>query len=98
MYHFEEMEEHYQWKNKLEPHADLIGYLANPSFYTEYNKQKKGKDNSNYGEVKTSGGSTGSGFSDVTFDPQKGMVDEKGNIVISLEKLKKNNSDGIFTG
>ena len=80
------------WKSFMLPHAEMIGQLTHPEIYKEYAREKKkyerleknpsGKD---YFES-TSVGIEGGGISNAKYDPQRGLVDEEGRVIIPKEK------------
>lgn len=93
-YYFEGMFNHETWAEQLEPQAELIGMIANPEVFGNYRKykdaKKKGQDET---VISTRNGVSSSTETKAMFDSKKGIVDEKGNILISLNVLKRNNPE-----
>lgn len=90
------------WRESLEPQAELIGQLCKPEVYKQYitmkkqieEKKKKGEPL----EVSYSDGKTrvSHAVADTYYDPHKGLIDDKGNILIPKDRYDKMlNLDGI---
>ncbi len=85
----------FDWDHFILPHAEMVGQLTHPEIYTEYRKVmdrkkkadqlKKGQDY--YEETKDS--ITGGGSANAIFDPERGLVDETGRVIISKEKYER---------
>lgn len=83
------------WDNKMLPHAEMIGQLTHPEIFTEYKKHKdkmekreklgKGQD---YYES-TVDGVEGGGTANAHFDPNIGLVDDKGRVVVPKEEYER---------
>ena len=92
------------WKQFLEPQAELIGQLANPDafkVYYEYKKKYEAAKNAsknNDGEIKVS---TGTGEyveteTDYHYDPAYGIVDKQGRLIIPKDQYEKSlGLDGV---
>ena len=80
------------WDRIAEPQAELIGMISNPQAFDSYSKYKNTKT-TKYGEtvVKTKDGQSGQTIANSMFDPVKGLVNEKGEVLVDAETLKKNN-------
>ena len=84
-----------EWKEHFEPHAELIGQLTHPEIYKEYRKfrdkiaEKKSKGKPIDITIPTEKGSASYAATDSKYDPQKGLVDAKGNIIVPKEKFEK---------
>lgn len=83
------------WKEGLEPQAELIGQLTHPEIYKEYIKFKeKIKEKKEKGEpinvtIKTEKGVSAYSQTEHKYDPNKGLIDANGNIIIPKEKFAK---------
>jgi hypothetical protein len=92
-YHTQDMLEFMEWDTKLEPQAELVGMISNPRNFSEYFKHKKSKDNKTEYVNRTEHGEVGYVESQGHLDPVKGIVDDKGNVIISMEMLKRSSSN-----
>lgn len=81
------------WKEALEPQAELIGQLIKPEIFKEYKKFKdKIDEKKKRGEpidISEKGGYKGYAETSTRYDPEKGIVDENGRILIPKHKMKK---------
>jgi len=91
------------WKDALEPQAELIGNLIKPEIYQEYRKikdrrekaKKRGKSGQ-FAESTDQGGLSGYAEADTYYDPNRGLMDSKGNVLIPKEKyMEMFHLDGI---
>lgn len=84
-----------QWKDSFEPQAELIGQLTHPEIFKEYRKMKdKIEKQKEEGKPINVSISTNKGISsyaetDTHYDPNKGLVDKNGRIIIPKEKYDK---------
>ena len=95
--------EQLRWNQTMVPHAELIGNIANPEVYQQYVKMKKEMEKSksrqlNQEKEELIQRSTASGLysSEATtyYDPIRGLVDEKGNVLIPKETFEKSHDLG----
>jgi len=82
----------YDWENFILPHAEFVTQLTAPDNYKIYIKEKQrndkiSKEKSYYKE--DIGGFEGGGEATARYDPQRGLIDMDGNVLISLEKYKE---------
>jgi hypothetical protein len=84
------------WKEALEPQAELIGNLIKPEIYQEYKKIKdrreKAKKRAKEGQFAESidqGGLSGYAEADTYYDPSKGLMNSKGKVLIPKEEYMK---------
>lgn len=92
LYYMIESQLYDTWNRIVEPQAELSGMISNPQAFDAYSKYKNTKANK-YGETVTNSkdGQSGRTVANSMFDPEKGLVNDKGEILIDLETLKKNN-------
>jgi len=85
------------WKNAFEPQAELIGNLIKPEIYMEYVKikkrremaDKKLKEHDDSGiETTDKGGLSGYAATSTYFDPDRGIVNSEGRILVPKEKCE----------
>jgi len=90
-FHFIQVKKRYEWDNIHLPIAEMIGQLTHPEIYVEYNKIKEKKrrlkEAGPGGEFfeESRDGIQGGGTSNSHYDPERGLVDENGNVLISKE-------------
>ena len=83
------------WKEQLEPQAELIGQLCKPEVYKQYITMKKQmEDKKKKGaplEASYQDGNTKvtHAVADTHYDPTKGLVSEKGDVLIPKDKYDK---------
>ena len=88
------------WKQVLEPHAELIGQLTHPDIYQQYNKLKKDyREKEKRGLPKQSSITVGNRtinqtVADAHYDISKGLVDADGNVIIPKEKYENLLNEG----
>jgi len=81
------------WKESLEPHAELIGQLTHPEIFQEYKKMKdkieRKKQDGAPVDITTSTDTGTSSYAetDYHYDPIKGLVDANGKIAIPKERF-----------
>ncbi len=99
---FIQLEKQDLWEGLMLPQAEVIGNISNPSVFEQYLKHKKRKtksENMKEGEefyVETQAGIEGGGTASAKFDPDKGLVDIYGRIIIPKEQyLDMLNLDGV---
>lgn len=85
-----------EWETIAEPQAELISMITNPANFAEYTKMKKAKER-NDPEIKV--GNTISTEATAHYDPTVGLVDGKGNTLMSREDYEKlSGMNGIMVG
>jgi len=93
-FNFIQVQYRHDWNNTVLPHAEIIGQLTHPEIYREYDKAKKRREQIN--DVKNEGnyykedeeGFEGGGVTTFKYDPNKGLVNDKGNVVIPKEQYE----------
>lgn len=94
-FNFLQVKSNYDWKNYMLPHAEMIGQLTHPEIFKEYAREKKKHekiDSRKKGEdyyQSTREGIEGGGISNARYDPQKGLIDENGTVIIPKEKYNE---------
>ena len=93
-YSFLQMHRKQDWDHMLKPQAELIGQIANPDVfkqYYDYNKKLEKEKIENKGEITTSheGTVSISAATDAHYDPELGLIDGNGNIIIPKERYDK---------
>lgn len=85
-----------EWENFYQPQAELIGQISNPEVYKYYYDQKKQiEQQKKDGKVKGEFSYTSDGTKTTTaeanshYDPQLGLVDDKGKVIVSKEDYDK---------
>lgn len=83
------------WKEQLEPQAELIGQLCKPEVYKQYAtmkkqiEEKKKKGEPLEASYQDGGKKVTHAIADTHYDPMKGLVDSKGEVLIPKEKYDK---------
>lgn len=86
------------WNNYTRPHAELIGQIANPEAFQVYWKYRKREEatkhttdnNSQYSVYnKTKDSESLVASTTATFDPTRGLVDENGKVLMSVQEYEK---------
>lgn len=83
------------WERTFKPHAEFVGFLTKPQMYKIYaeeeEKRKRLESLKDGHEVTIDSQSSlsGSGIANSHFDQDKGLVDEKGNVIIPKEQYEK---------
>jgi hypothetical protein len=84
------------WDSLLKPLGEMVGQIANPDAFQVYwkyaQREKNRKKNVASGEDyyhEDMDGISGSAESNSYFDPERGLVDMKGNIIIPKEKYQE---------
>ena len=83
------------WKEKLEPQAELIGQLCKPDVFKQYITMKKQlEEKKKKGEPLEASYKEGSkrvthAVADTRYDPNRGLVDGEGRIIIPKERYDK---------
>jgi hypothetical protein len=93
-YSFIQMHRRQEWDHMLKPQAELIGQIANPDVFKQYSdfmKKLEREKSLDKGEVVVSQGSnvSVSAATDSHYDPELGLVDGYGNIIIPKERYDK---------
>jgi len=89
------MEPLLNWRNSWEPQAELIGQLTHPEIYKDYIKfkekikEKKDKNEPVDVSIKTEKGVASYSETKYRYDPNRGLVDADGNIIVPKEKFDK---------
>lgn len=84
-YNMQRTEKYMIWKELLEPLGELIAHIANPEVFKAYVKFKKkleAVENSN-GPMVVEVDNTTYASTNYHFNPDKGLVDEKGKIIMN---------------
>lgn len=89
-YRLDDIRKYMDWKEVFEPHGELIAHIANPEMFKVYSEHKKKLERSKDGATEVSVGNTTYVTATHHLDPNKGLVDEKGNIIMSKEKYLEN--------
>jgi len=83
-----------KWEEHIKPHAELVGHITNPEVYQKYkefeNKRKQIRDSKGPNEIRV--GDTTHAVADSYYDPQRGLVNSNGRVIISkgdYERLSK---------
>lgn len=84
------------WKEALEPQAELIGNLIKPEIFQEYKKIKDRRERAKqkakegqFGESTDQGGYSGYAEADTYYDPSRGLMDNRGRVLIPKEEYMK---------
>ena len=88
-----------QWDDLYKPQGELISSIIAPDHFSEYMKVKsqkqKNKDTKGPDVVKTKDGEIAS--ASAHFDPEKGLLDSKGNILMTKESfMQQTDLDGFM--
>lgn len=90
--------DHRVWEDLIRPHGELISSITAPENYSEYTKWKKAKEKEKESgalEVEVDGYTVAK--ANAHLDPEKGLVDADGNVIIPKEEFfKRSNLDGIM--
>ena len=84
-----------KWKEQYEPHAELIGQLCKPEIFKQYISMKKQfEEKKKKGEPLEASYQDGNrkvthAVADTHYDPKKGLVNSKGEILIPKENYDK---------
>jgi len=87
-FNFLQIKTQFDWTNTMLPHAELIGQLTHPEIFQEYKKIKKRaqiEEGADYYKD-SADGIEGGGSANARYDPNVGLVDMKGNVIIPKEK------------
>ena len=94
-FNFLQVKHKHNWEGTLLPHAELISQIANPEafmvYYKHKKKQAKAKEVGAGGEYYTDTfeGIEGAGSANSHFDPEKGLVNDKGTVIIPREQYEE---------
>lgn len=83
------------WNSFWKPHAEMIGQLTHPEIYKEYKKYKDSAERKELGEPGsheynvTKDGVSGGGVASAHYDPEKGLVDTKGKVLVAKDDYDK---------
>ena len=84
------------WEALLKPLGEMVGQIANPDAFQVYwkyaKKQKDMNKKLNPGQEyyhADSSGVSGTAIANSFFDPERGLVDDKGNVIIPKEKYEE---------
>jgi len=88
------MQRKQDWDHMLKPQAELIGQITNPDVfkqYLDYTKKLEKEKIENKGEITTSheGTVSISAATDAHYDPEFGLIDGNGNVIIPKERYDK---------
>lgn len=83
------------WDRFWQPHAEMIGNLTHPEIFKHYAKAKeqkqkleqRAKEGKDFFEENING-TSGGGMSTGRYDPNKGLVDMEGNVIIPKEEYE----------
>lgn len=82
----------HEWEGLLKPQAELIGQISNPEVFSVYRKEMKKKERLKTTESgksyykTTKDGFEGGGVANAHYDPNKGLVDENGQVIIPADQ------------
>ena len=84
------------WDNFYKPQAELIGQISNPEVFKYYYDQmkqieKQKKEGKDKGEISYTSDGTKTTIAEANghYDPQKGLIDNKGNVIVSKEDYNR---------
>jgi len=84
------------WKEGLEPQAELIGSIVKPEVFKEYLKIKNRISQNRKKDYVEKDGTGGYTEADAHYDPNKGLLDKNGKVLIPKEEYEKmTHLDGI---
>ena len=91
-YNFQKARQYMQWKEVYEPHGELVAHIANPEAYKQYAefKRKTEEVEKTGGPMVVTVGNTTYASTNYHFDPNKGLVDEKGTVIVDKDTYLKN--------
>ena len=93
-FQFLQIQKKHEWENTYLPLAEMIGQLTHPEIYKEYRKVKdrydklkdKGEGADFYKETAT--GTEGGGVANAHYDPNLGLVDNDGKVIVPKENYE----------
>jgi len=89
------MQHNVNWKEALEPQAELIGQLIKPEIYKQYRSMKEQMEKKKKAgeplDVSYQDGKTrvSHAVADTRYDDNLGLIDANGNVLIPKEKYKE---------
>lgn len=87
-----------EWENLYKPQGEFISSLVAPENFSQYLKIKQQRERNEAKGLpdEVQSGNMVAASTDVKFDPNRGLLDENGNLLIDKEEfLKRNEMEGI---
>lgn len=102
-FNMKRMNDYADYEYTQKPMAEFLASIVAPQNYSQYIKYTESKNNNSKEKFDAETRNSDSGFGESTaagFDPNRGLIDEHGRVLVSIETMKKHNpnSSGVFIG